>query len=79
MPTTYDSPWKEGIEVYFEAFVAFLFSAAHAEIDWSRGYESLDKELQQIAPRSATGPRTVDKLIKVWRLDGQEEWILVHV
>jgi hypothetical protein len=79
MPTTYDSPWKEALDIYFEPFVAFFFPAAHAEIDWSRGYEALDKELQKIAPRSATRARTVDKLMKVWRRDGREEWILIHV
>jgi len=79
MPTTYDSPWKEALDIYFEPFVAFFFAPTHAEIDWSRGYETLDKELQRIAPRSSTGARTVDKLMKVWRRDGREEWILIHV
>ena len=79
MPTTYDSPWNEALDIYFEPFVAFFFPAAHTEIDWSRGYEALDKELQRIAPHSATGARTVDKLMKVWRRDGREEWILIHV
>jgi hypothetical protein len=75
----YDSPWKEALDVYFEPFVALLFPAAHAEIDWSRGYEPLDKELQKIAPRAETGRRTVDKLMKVWRQNGEEEWVLIHV
>ena len=39
----------------------------------------LDKELQQITPESEQGRRVVDKLIKVWRTDGQDEWVLVHV
>jgi hypothetical protein len=38
----YDSPWKEALDFYFEAFLALLFPAVHAQIDWSRGYESLD-------------------------------------
>lgn len=75
----YDSPWKEALDVYFEAFVAFFASAAHRDIDWSRGYEPLDKELQQIVPQAETGRRTVDKLMKVWRQDGEEEWVLIHV
>jgi hypothetical protein len=37
----YDSPWKEMLDGYFPAFMAFFFPAAAAEIDWSRGYESL--------------------------------------
>ena len=75
----YDSPWKEAIEEWFEEFLAFYFPAIHALIDWSRGYEFLDKELQQLTPESAHGRRTVDKLVKVFRHSGEESWILVHV
>jgi hypothetical protein len=28
--------------------MAFFFPKAHAQIDWSAGYEFLDKELQKI-------------------------------
>ena len=41
-PDEYDSPWKEVIETYFQDFMAFFFPQAHAEINWSRNYESLD-------------------------------------
>ena len=75
----YDSPWKEALEEYFHAFMLFFFPSIASQIDWSRGFQWLDKELQQIAPQSETGRRTVDKLAKLWRMDGQEEWVLVHV
>jgi len=52
----YDSPWKEMLDAYFPAFMAFFFPAAAAEIDWSRGYESLDTELQQIVRDAALEP-----------------------
>ena len=71
--------WKEALDRYFEPFVALLFPAAHADIDWSRGYEMLDKELQQVVRDGETGRGTVDKLIKVWRKSGDEEWVLIHV
>jgi hypothetical protein len=75
----YDSPWKEALDVYFEAFLALFFPNVHRDIDWSRGYEMLDKELQQLLPKSAQGRRTVDKLVKVWRHNGVETWVLIHV
>ncbi len=75
----FDSPWKEALDRYFEAFLDFFFPKAHAEIDWTRGYEALDKELQQIVREAEWGRRLVDKLVKVWRTSGQEEWVLVHV
>jgi hypothetical protein len=77
--TDYDSPWKEALAVYFEAFLAFFFPALHADIDWTHGYEMLDKELQQIAPDAEVGSRTVDALVKVWLHSGDEAWILIHV
>ncbi|MCR4415803.1 MAG: hypothetical protein NUV77_25595 [Thermoguttaceae bacterium] len=77
--TDYDSPWKEALDLYFEPFMAFFFPDAHAEIDWGRGYELLDKELQQIAPEAELGRRAVDKLVKVWRHNGDERWVLIHI
>ena len=75
----YDSPWKEVLEHYFQAFLGFFFPEAHAEIDWSRGYESLDTELQQIVRDAELGKRLADKLMKVWRQDGEEQVVLVHI
>ncbi|MGI0481359.1 hypothetical protein ACN4EE_11275 [Geminocystis sp. CENA526] len=41
----YDSPWKEALDVYFPEFIAFFFTHVYQEINWERGYETLDKEL----------------------------------
>ncbi len=75
----YDSPWKEALEVYFEPFLALLFPAVHALIDWSRPYESLEQEFQQLAKDAEVGKRFTDKLFKVWRQDGEAAWVLVHI
>lgn len=75
----FDTAWKEAIDAYFEPFMAFFFAEAHHEIDWPRGFEMLDKELQQITPESEQGRRIADKLVKVWRNNGRDEWVLVHV
>lgn len=78
-PSDYDTAWKEALELYFEAFIEFFFPLAHAGIDWTKGYEFLDKELAQIAPEAETGKRHVDKLVKLWRIGGEETWVLIHV
>ena len=75
----FDSPWKETLEYYFEDFMAFFFQQAYANIDWSRGYEFLDKELQQVVRDAGLGRRFADKLVKVWRKSGEEQWVLIHV
>ena len=77
--TDYDNPWKDVLEHFFRQFLSFFFPEAHAAIDWSRNYESLDKELQQIVSESELGLRLADKLFKVWLMDGQEAWILIHI
>ncbi|MEI8372148.1 MAG: cytosolic protein [Planctomycetota bacterium] len=77
--TDYDSPWKEALDIYFQPFLELFCPQAHAEIDWSRGNESLDKELQKIVREAELGRRFVDKLVKVWLKSGREQWVLVHV
>jgi hypothetical protein len=82
MPETqfdFDSPWKIALEQYFEPFMAFFFPQAHADIDWDRGYEFCDKELQQVVRDAELGRRWADKLVKLYRRDGEETWILVHI
>ncbi len=74
----YDSPWKEALDVYFEPFMAFFFPEAHAAIDWSKGYETLDKELQRIV-KGKLGRRFVDKLVRVWLKAGGTQCILIHI
>jgi hypothetical protein len=75
----FDSPWKEALEVYFRAFLSLFFPHIHDDIDWSRGFEFLDKELQKIVRQASGGRLYVDKLVKVWRKNGREAWVLIHV
>ncbi|WP_295393294.1 cytosolic protein [uncultured Thiodictyon sp.] len=74
----YDSPWKEVLDRWHRQFIEFFFPRAAADIEWSRGYEFLDKELQKVTRRAVVGRRHVDKLIKVWRRSGDETWVLIH-
>src|SRR5947209_14366210 len=80
----FDNPWKDVLEHFFRQFLSFASASSSSfpkrtAIDWSRRYESLDKELQQIVSESELGLRLADKLFKVWLQDGQEAWILIHV
>jgi len=74
----YDSPWKEVLEQYFKEFIEFFFPQAYEDIDWEKGYEFLDKELQQITKDADEIRRYVDKLARVWLKSGEEEWALAH-
>ena len=79
VPADYDSPWKEAIEQYFPAFMAFFFPEIHADIAWDQGYEFLDNELERVVRDATIGRRYADKLVKVFLRDGQETWLLIHI
>jgi Domain of unknown function (DUF4351) len=74
-----DSPWKEILEAYFPQAMQFFFPQIAALINWQRPHEFLDKEFQQIAREAEIGRRYADKLVKVWLLEGEEIWLLIHV
>jgi hypothetical protein len=75
----YDNPWKDALDRWFEAFLAFFFPDAHRRIDWSRGWLSLDAELRQVVRDAELGKRLADQLVQVWLLDGREVCLLIHV
>jgi hypothetical protein len=81
-PIDFDGPWKEALDLYLEEALALFFPDAHGAIDWRRGYQPLDKELQQLLPEETSGVQAVDKLVRVWlrdEPDDNEVWVLVHV
>jgi Domain of unknown function (DUF4351) len=74
-----DTPWKDMLEEYFPEFMSFFLPDVHAAIDWSRTPAFLDKELQSVAVDAEFGRRYADKLVRVWRIGGDEFWVLIHV
>ena len=75
----FDGAWKLTLDRYLDPFLRLCFPTVHAGIDWSREPAPLDQELQEVVRDARTGKRRVDKLYRVYMLDGTEEWILVHV
>ena len=75
----YDSAWKDVIEEHFEAFLEFFFPDIHKDIDFSKGYDFLSKELRKIAPDGKVGKRYADVLVKVHLKDGSEKCICVFI
>jgi hypothetical protein len=78
-PTDYDSPWKEALAHYLPDALALFFPEVAAQIDWTRGYTLLDKELQQVTRDADLGRRLADTLVQVWRRDGTDAWVLIHI
>jgi hypothetical protein len=73
-----DQIWKDLIQKLFEKFVEFFIPDLYPEINFNKGYEFLDKELNKILPKSQSKNRRADKLIKVFLKNGKEKWILIH-
>ena len=60
-----DGAWKAALEKYFKEFLELLFPTIHAAVDWTKGHEFLDGELEKITVDAKTGRRYTDKLVKV--------------
>jgi hypothetical protein len=79
--TDYDSAWKEVIEEHFEPFLEFFFPIIHKDIDFSKGFEILSKELRRIIPKGQLGKRAADVLMKAFLKMGDPAFfcVLLHV
>ena len=75
-----DTLWKGILESLFPDFLKYFFKDADVLFDMEKGFQFLDKELEQLFPaEEIKAPRFVDKLVKVFTKSGREEWILVHI
>jgi hypothetical protein len=79
MSDDYDTPWKNALTRYFPEFMAFYFPEACRDIDWTVPWNFLEQELAQVVRDAELGSRRVDKLVRVVKRGGAEEWVLVHV
>lgn len=75
-----DTLWKGILENVFDDFLRFTFDDADNLFDIEKGFQFLDKELEQLFPEEeGESPKFVDKLVKVFTKTGKEEWLLVHI
>jgi len=74
-----DGGWKHILSAHLKDFVEFFWSEAYQAIDWTRPYELLEQELIAIGVKEEIGKRCVDKLFKVFLLNGDEQWLLLHI
>jgi hypothetical protein len=79
MNVSKDALWKSIIESLIDDFLRYFFPDYVDQIDFDRGFEFLDTELQKLIPDNPGKKRHADKLIKVWLLSGAEVWFLIHV
>ncbi len=76
---TKDILWKGILEDLFEEFLTYFYPESNEIFDFSKGFEFLDKELEQLMFPSSTKYRIADKLVKVHTTEGEEKWVLIHL
>ncbi|WP_028295792.1 hypothetical protein [Olivibacter sitiensis] len=76
-----DILWKGILEDLFIEFLRFMVPNADEIFDFERGLDFLDKEMEQLFPPEGDefSLKVVDKLARVYRRTGEEEWVLIHV
>jgi len=76
-----DTLWKAILEDIFDDFLRYFIPDADTYFAMERGFEFLDKELEQLFPpeNDEFQPRYVDKLVKVYTRQGDEQWVLIHI
>lgn len=74
-----DALWKGIIESLIDEFIRFFFLEYAEIIDFERGFEFLDTELQKLVPDNPGQKRHADKLVKAWLKTGEEIWFLIHI
>jgi SOS response regulatory protein OraA/RecX len=74
-----DILWKGILEDLFEHFLTYFYPNSPEIFDFSKGFEFLDKELEQITIPARSKHRFTDKLVKVYTKEGEEKWVLIHI
>lgn len=46
-----DNIWKEVLDDFFRYFMLFFFPDYYRDVDWKKGYESLDKEMIEVTQK----------------------------
>jgi hypothetical protein len=74
-----DYLWKAVFRVFICEFVQFYFPDKYEEVNWSRGVEFLNKELQKIQGKSKGKDRVADVLVRLYLKSGDSIWVLLHI
>jgi hypothetical protein len=76
-----DILWKGLIEDIFPWFIPFFLPEHEYLFNLHKPVAFLDKELQQLFAQEedVRHPKFVDKLVKVFTTQGDEQWVLIHI
>jgi hypothetical protein len=75
----FDGPWKEALAALFPQLLRLYRPAEAVQVNWQRGTDSLETEMQKLLPASQTGLKRIDKLFKVSLHNGEVRHYHVEV
>src|SRR6266542_3837717 len=78
-PAQIDPAWKTLLDCYFPQLMAFFWPELYKQIDWTKGFESLDSELQAVTRQAAIGKKLVDKSFQVHSKQGGPRPVLTYI
>lgn len=65
---------------FFKADLCQIYPDADELFDMDKGFDFLDKELGELYPGvDIHHPKFVDKLVKMYKKNGAEKWLLIHI
>jgi hypothetical protein len=74
-----DQVWKAAFRLLMPQFVQFFFPQYYDDVDWEKGVEFLDKELNKLLSKAKLKNRIADVLVKLLLKNGETIWMLLHV
>lgn len=74
-----DRLWKGIIEDLVVDFLHYFYTDFVNQIDFTKGFKFLDKELERLFPQAVSRNRHADKLFQAYLKNGKEQWFLIHV
>jgi hypothetical protein len=74
-----DQAWKAAFRILMPQFVQFFFPQYFDDVDWEKGVEFLDKELNKLLSKAKLKNRIADVLVKLYLKSGETIWVLLHV
>jgi len=74
-----DELWKAIIEEFFVEFLELFYPTLIPQIDFTKEFDFLDKDLPKLFPEAEEIARKADRIVKVPLIDGGSQWLIIHV
>jgi hypothetical protein len=75
----FDGVWKEALAALFRHLLRLHRPAEAEQVDWQKGVDALETEIQKMLPASQIGVKRIDKLFKVYLHNGEVRYYHVEV